>query len=137
MRDKHSTPKVLVSITAAVVLLLGAGASTVAWRLHDHAKAAKAGTAQTVAAKDTKAAATVSNISYPGKEGQNALALLQEKAKVVTEDSSYGPYVDSVNGVAGGANGKYWTFYVNGAQAQVGAGAYITHDTDNITWKFE
>ncbi len=76
-------------------------------------------------------------LSYQGETGKNALALLKAHATVVTKNSSYGEYVVSVNGVGGGTSGKYWMFYVNGRQAQVGAGQYITKAGDVITWKFE
>lgn len=151
MRDKHSSQKILVSITLAVVLLLGSGMTVMAWRLHenqpaatkavasDHTQPAKAvagdHTERTPAANPKKPAVT--HLSYKGQDGKTALDLLKQQATIVTKDSSYGQYVDSINGVTGGTNGKYWTFYVNGAQAQVGAGAYTTKSTDLIEWKFE
>lgn len=134
MRDKHTTKKLLLTITMAVIVLVGAGTGTVAWRLQDGAaKPAPAHTTQKAAAKPQPAP----TVSYGGQEGKTALELLKQHASVITKDSSYGPYVDSVNGVAGGTNGKYWAFYVNGTRASVGADAYVTHATDKIVWKFE
>ncbi|HEX7963304.1 MAG TPA: DUF4430 domain-containing protein [Candidatus Saccharimonadales bacterium] len=136
MRDKHSTSKILVTITLLVLLLVGSATTLVAWRISDEKPAPK----QAVAADHTTAAvksAPITHLSYKGVEGKTALELLKQHARVVTKDSSYGEYVDSINGVVGGTSGKYWTFYVNGAQAQVGAGAYTTHSTDSIEWKFE
>lgn len=135
MRDKHSTQKILVTITLLVLLLIGSGTTLVAWRMHNQ----KPAPSRAVAADHTTATkpAAITHLSYKGVEGKTALDLLKQHATVVTKDSSYGPYVDSINGVAGGTSGKYWTFYVNGAQAQVGAGAYVTHGTDTIEWKFE
>jgi hypothetical protein len=134
MRDKHTTKKLLLTITTAVIVLVGAGTATVALRLHDNAATpAPVHSAQKAAVRPQPA----TTISYSGQEGKSALALLKQHATITTKDSSYGPYVDSVNGVAGGTSGKYWTFYVNGAQASVGADAYVTHSTDKIVWKFE
>ena len=76
-------------------------------------------------------------LKYQGQSGKTALALLKAKADVKTKDSAYGPYVDSINGVAGGTDGKYWAFYVNGQLAQVGADAYTTQNGDNVEWKLE
>lgn len=75
--------------------------------------------------------------SYMGVEGKTALSLLKSKAAVITKESTYGPFVESIGGLAGGANGKYWLFYVNGAQAAVGADSYVTKAGDKIEWKLE
>jgi len=75
-------------------------------------------------------------LSYRGQNGKNALALLKQHASVQTKHYSFGDLVTSINGTAG--NGpKYWTFYVNGKQASVGAGAYTTKDSDKIMWKLQ
>lgn len=76
-------------------------------------------------------------VSYKGVTGKTALALLKEVAQVETKDSSYGIYVDAINGVKGGTDGKYWTFYVDGAMSTSGADAYQTKDGEVIEWKFQ
>jgi hypothetical protein len=98
--------------------------------------------AKVVSSQTSKPAADVAGaasttVTYQGQDGKTALELLKQKATVVTKDSSYGPYVDSVNGVKGGEGGKYWTFYINGKMAQVGGNAYDTKGGDKIEWKFE
>ena len=76
------------------------------------------------------------DIKYNGQEGQNALALLKKHATVTVRHYSFGDQVTSINGTEG--NGpKYWSFYVNGKMADVGAGAYITKDSDKIEWKLQ
>jgi hypothetical protein len=133
MRDKHSTQKLLVTITLVVVLLIGSATAVVAWRTHNEgAKDAKAAQSNTSHSQQR-----TTNLSYTGQNGKNALELLKQHASVITKNSSYGEYVDSIDGVAGGTGGKYWTFYVNGQQASVGAGAYATHNTDKIEWKLQ
>lgn len=76
-------------------------------------------------------------VSYKGITGKTALELLKEVAHVETKDSSYGTYVDSINGIKGGTDGKYWTFYVNGSMATSGADSYQTKDGEVIEWKFQ
>ena len=138
MRDKHTPYKILLSIVVAVALL--GGATAVVWdnRAEHDANKAKVATAQQTpaASQDVKAAST-KEVSYKGEEGKTALELLRQHATVVTKDSSYGPYVDSIGGVKGGTDGKYWMFYVNGQQATVGANDYVTKAGDTIQWKFE
>jgi hypothetical protein len=78
----------------------------------------------------------LTQISYSGKTGTNAFVLLKSHATVESKHYSFGDLVTSINGVAG--NGpKYWTFYVNGKEASVGASAYVTKNGDTITWKLQ
>ncbi len=75
-------------------------------------------------------------ISYRGVQGQTALALLKKHATVGVKHYSFGDLVTSIKGTPG--NGpKYWTFYVNGKEAQVGAGSYVTKNGDNLSWKLQ
>lgn len=75
-------------------------------------------------------------LSYQGQDGKNALELLKSHAKVETKHFSFGDQVMSINGTAG--NGpKYWTLYVNGQESTVGAGAYVTKNSDDIMWKLQ
>lgn len=75
-------------------------------------------------------------ISYDGKNGVDALTLLKTHAQVQVKHYSFGDLVTSINGTPG--NGpKYWTFYVNGKEANVGAGSYVTKSSDTITWRLQ
>jgi hypothetical protein len=76
-------------------------------------------------------------VSYKGVNDKTALELLKEVAQVETKDSSYGTYVDTINGVKGGTGGKYWTFFVDGSMATSGADVYKTKDGEAIEWKFQ
>jgi hypothetical protein len=129
MRDKHSSNKILVTIIALVVAVLGTTGAVIATQGHDKAVSVTPHTQQ-------QQKSTFTQLSYQGKSGQTALALLKKHAKVTTKQYSFGPMVESINGVASSGS-KYWTLYVNGAQSQVGAGAYTTKDGDSITWKLE
>jgi hypothetical protein len=134
MRDKKTPSKLSITIIAALVVLVGLTGLVLSKQLGNNAQKSSPPAAQ-VQQKPKPASQTT--ISYDGVEGKTALELLKTKATVVTKQSSFGEYVDSINGVTGGTNGKYWAFYINGQMSQVGAGAYQTKTGDKITWKFE
>ena len=74
-------------------------------------------------------------ITYKGKDGITALALLGQKVKVETSGTGEMSYVTTINGVVANSKKEYWAFSVNGKPAVVGAGSYITKSSDLITWK--
>jgi hypothetical protein len=72
-----------------------------------------------------------------GEDGKNALELLKAKYKVETKSfGDMGEFVQSINDQAPD-NKHFWAFYVNGQQAQVGAGSYITRTSDLIEWRMD
>jgi hypothetical protein len=73
-------------------------------------------------------------IAYEGEDGKTALEILKARAHVRTSTGQMGELVEEINGVNNG-NGYYLIYYVNGAQAKVGAGNYITKNSDKIEWK--
>jgi len=75
-------------------------------------------------------------VSYSGIEGKNALEILKASHQVETQKFSFGELVDSIDGVKAPST-HFWAFYVNDKQAEVGAGDFVTKDTDSITWKLE
>jgi hypothetical protein len=78
------------------------------------------------------------SITYKGENGQTVLALLKKHAyRVTVKQTSYGPFVEAIDGVQGGNGGKYWLYYVNGKQAPVGAGVFKTKNGDTIIWKLQ
>lgn len=77
-------------------------------------------------------------ISYAAKPGITSLEQLRQEARdVVTQQSEYGEYVDSIEGHKGGDGGNYWSFYVDGAMSEVGAGSYTQKGGEEIVWKFQ
>lgn len=77
-------------------------------------------------------------VSYTGQKDKTALAQLKETVSgVVTKSSDYGEYVQSIGEDIGGVDDKYWSFYVNGKMASVGAGSYVAKGGEKIEWKFE
>lgn len=76
-------------------------------------------------------------VQFTAQPNMSALEQLQQKANIVIKDSQHGKYVDSIDGIKGGTDGKYWTFYVDGQMANIGAGEYLTKGGENIVWRFE
>lgn len=112
-------------VLVAVVIVAAAGGS---WAYSDYSH----NQVQTV----DNAQHQVTQISYHGQNGVDALTLLKKHATVKTKHYSFGDEVTSINGSAG--NGpKYWIFYVNGKEASVGAGSYKTKDSDILKWKLQ
>lgn len=70
------------------------------------------------------------------KEGATALdALLKiSSLEVDVVESSYGPYVQAINGVNDPMGG--WIYTINGESLDVGAGAYLVKDNDHVSWTF-
>ncbi len=74
---------------------------------------------------------------YDGIDGKNALELLKTSHKVTTKTfDGVGEYVESIDAIVPDKT-HFFSFYVNGEQAQVGAGQYITKSTETIEWRLE
>ncbi len=76
-------------------------------------------------------------VSYVGQDGKTALDVLKSLTNVDTKESTYGTMVVGIHGVKAEEGKNYWSFYVNGAYANEGAGTYKTKSTEAITWKLE
>ncbi|HHY74412.1 MAG TPA: DUF4430 domain-containing protein [Bacillus bacterium] len=64
-----------------------------------------------------------------------ALSLLQEAETIEVEESQWGPMIKAINGLRE-AGTYYWAFYVNGAEASVGAHSYKPKAGDALTFKY-
>ncbi|MCX6732061.1 MAG: DUF4430 domain-containing protein [Candidatus Roizmanbacteria bacterium] len=72
------------------------------------------------------------------KVGSTALQLLNSAHKVVTKGQKENAFVTAIDGyTANSENKEFWAFYVNGKQAEVGAGSYVIKNHDTIEWKIE
>lgn len=119
--------KLKTALIAAAIVVLGAGGAVIA--VVSNSPPHKVGTS-------VNAQQQLTDIKYNGQNGIDALTLLKKHAKVQAKHYSFGDLVTSINGSAG--NGpKYWTFYINGKEAQVGAGSYITKNQDKLEWKLQ
>lgn len=88
-------------------------------------------------ASTSQVQAPITEVSYDGVEGKNALEVLKQTHKVETKAyEGLGELVISIDGVAAD-NKHFWAFYVGEQQSQVGAGVYVTKTSDKITWKLE
>ena len=74
-------------------------------------------------------------ITYNGEEGTTALDLLIKKCTVESNGTGESAYVTSINGITANSANEFWSFKINGEMAAVGAGSYITKNSDTITWE--
>lgn len=127
---KNRKSKLIIGVLVALVLIAGIIAYFVA---------------QTPSPEPVEPAATSQTqpeqpqdvITYTAKEGQTALEQLKTVADVETTDSEYGAFVDSINGLKGDTDNKYWIFYIDGESSTVGAGDYVAKGGELIKWKLE
>lgn len=81
---------------------------------------------------------TSREIQYIAKRGITSLAQLKATvADVQTKQSKYGEYVAAIGDHAGGTDGNYWSFYIDGKLASVGADAYTQKGGEHIVWKYQ
>lgn len=67
-----------------------------------------------------------------------ALDYLKANYEVVTNGEGVNAYVVEINGRrADDKKKEFWSFYINGKMAEVGAGSYILRSNDKIEWKIE
>lgn len=70
--------------------------------------------------------------------GSTALDLLKATTKVSMTGEGVNAYVTAINGrEASTPQREFWALYVNGKQADVGAGSYVLQEADSIEWKLE
>ena len=77
----------------------------------------------------------IDSFNYNGRSGIDALTLLKEKTEV--EQDKTGMVVSISGRKANNEKREFWSFYVNGVQANVGSADYITKNDDIIDWKIE
>jgi hypothetical protein len=114
----------------------GAGAGS-ASPAASSAEATPSATATESPEASASAEAEAPELSYPGEAGRTALELLLEADPSATvEGEGQNAFVTGIGGVEAGEN-EFWALYVDGEQAQVGAGSLVTEDGQEITWKLE
>lgn len=95
----------------------------------------------------TEAQTITQNINFGGEaadisenivinDGENALDILTRSKQIATKEYSFGTLVESIEGVANGKEGRYWLYYINGEEAQVGAAEYKVQVGDVIEWRY-
>ena len=96
--------------------------------------------AQEVRVTQTISGAKPESTTYKGKleKVTTALELLQQQAEVKMKGTDVEAFIIEINGrKADEAQREYWSMYVNGKPAEVGAGSYKLQDGDTIEWKIE
>lgn len=83
------------------------------------------------------AASESTEVAIPA-EGTVYDALMATGWDVQAEDSDYGKYVTSINGIANGSEGEMsgWVFTVNNEQVMEGCDACKLADGDTVEWTF-
>jgi hypothetical protein len=130
---KKSKQKLIIGLIIALVLALGGAVAAVKIAGSDN-------NAQNDQVQTDPAATEESSgprVSFTAEAGKTVLEQLQAQADVVVQQSEYGPFVESINGVKSGDDNKYWVYYVDGEAATVGAGEYTTEGGETVEWKFE
>lgn len=104
-------------------------------------------TPQVLPADEKRSAKIIQRIILPGSEKEeelivvrnveSALDILKRTHRVDIQTYSFGDIVNGVDGVSGGKDGRYWIYYINGKQSDIGAGEYEVKDGDTIIWKLQ
>lgn len=72
------------------------------------------------------------------EKGKTALDLLKQTTKLETKGEGKNAFVISINGRSADEKKKeYWSIYINGKPAELGAGSYILQSGDKIEWRIE
>lgn len=81
---------------------------------------------------------TLALTQYEVTPGETALQLLERAQVIKTNGSGENAFVVQIGQrLADEKKKEYWSFYVNGQPAQVGAGSYKLTPGDTIEWKIE
>jgi hypothetical protein len=80
-------------------------------------------------------------VAYQGDTAFSLLDRCSEKNGFSVDSTYYAQYdstlINSINNAAGGTDGKYWQYYVNGQLPNVGADKCILTNGDLLKWSFE
>lgn len=120
--------RILIYIVIALVVIGTIASSVYYFQNQENNTSSKAQTKDTVVSVSK-------DVTYKGKAGITALALLEQNAKIVTSGTGENAFVTTINDVMANPKNQYWQFSVNGKSATIGAGSYVTQDSDTITWK--
>jgi predicted negative regulator of RcsB-dependent stress response len=72
------------------------------------------------------------------QKNRTALDLLSKTHQIKTNGEGKNAFVNVIdNTAADTTKHEFWAFYVNGKQAQAGAGSYTLKPNDKILWKIE
>lgn len=89
-----------------------------------------------VVENSTQSAVAKSLITYSCEKGKTAYILLKNRYKIEEKVSDLGPLVTSIEDMKP-TDSQFWSFYVDGKMAPVGANTYVCNDKEKIEWKLE
>lgn len=69
-------------------------------------------------------------------DNENVLEILKRTKNVEEKTYDFGTLVENIEGVVNGTDDKYWTYMVNGEDANIGASEHSVNPGDAIEWKF-
>lgn len=78
----------------------------------------------------------VKPLSYQGEAGKTVLELLERNHVVQKQDTAYGTFVTSIDGVVQSEN-AFWLYYIDGSAATEAADKAVTQDGQTIEWRYE
>ena len=138
-KNKSNTAKQYVALTLAIIVLIVVSIFAINSLVPgDDSIAPDTSSQATNAEPATTEEETKSYITYKATTDGSALDQLQAiNDTVAVKESELGKYVESINGLIGGTDGKYWSFYVDGKLAELGADAYKLKGGELIEWKFQ
>lgn len=131
----NKTKTIIISVF--VVVLAAIGVTTAVLLNRAGAPAQQANSQQESTQTQESTEQNPNTVTFTAEADKTVLDQLKTHAEVVTKEASFGVYVDSINGIVGGTDGKYWSYYVDGQMAQIGAGEYTTTGGEKVEWKFE
>ena len=128
--------RAIFNIVGVVVLIGGISVSAFLYQTNISTKNASATSEKSATnTSDLETETRTNGITYQGKDGSTALAILVQNAKIVTSGTGEMAFVTTINNVKADSKTEFWAYTVNGADATVGAGSYVTTGTDTIIWK--
>lgn len=128
-----------MTFTLASAVLLSGCAQDSSSSSSSSSEPAAAGISVSVAVDGSAANGPVDVYIVAVSEGATVLDALEATSlTVTTEDSAYGPFVTSIEGIENGSLGSQsgWTYTVNEEYASASAGELALADGDAVAWTF-
>ena len=122
--------KRIIILIISALLIIGAGATAIYFN-----QSVSVPTNNVQTQQDVLGTTTSKEITYKGKDGVTALDLLEQFAKIKTSGTGEMAYVTTINNITANSTNEYWQLNINGKSASVGAGSYVTKNSETITWK--
>ena len=134
---KPSKQRIIVAVIFGVALLVGVvfAVITIAGSNDEQTETQTTQTQQQT--QDDADEQETYTVSFTAEAGRTVLEQTHEHAEVETEDAGMGEYVIAMDGMTGGDDNRFWTYYIDGEPAAVGAGDYVTEGGETVEWRFE